>query len=89
MCSACQDSVLGFGMPLTPVELSNFNAWRLTQTRTKDMPALEESPGVRYLVYGKEKTNTGANSGKQGSWDNAKFKAQVSLPPPHASVSNV
>jgi len=84
MCSALQDSVRGFGIPLTPAELESFNAWRRNQDRElgrPERPPLLESPGLRFLVYGKEKTTDKAGkekkTGKQGSWNGDKMCEQI------------
>jgi hypothetical protein len=86
MCSAFTDSIRGFGMPMTATELAKLNDDR-RQKYTPDsdyvlkygMDAVElkHPPGMRFLNYGKETTNKGKKSGKEGSWDNAKFKQQT------------
>jgi hypothetical protein len=53
MVSAFQDCVRGFGFPISEEELTKINSWRAAKyNNTKD--ALTESPGLRYLVYGKD-----------------------------------
>jgi hypothetical protein len=32
---------------------------------------------LEFLVYGKEKTDAGKKTGKEGSWNHTKFKRQV------------
>ena len=75
MVSAFNDSARGFYLPCSTDELTKINEHRAA--RDPDAEPLTESPGVRYLKYGKKTTNTGANSGKEGSWDNEKMVKQT------------
>ena len=75
MCSGFQDSTSGFGMRMTALELAEFNVWR--KARDPAAKDLKHSPGLRFLKYGKETTNKGTKSGKEGSWDYAKLRRQV------------
>ena len=84
MRSALQDSVRGFGMPLTQEELQGFNAWRRDQdlqAGRDERPPLDESPCLRFLVYGKESTTDAKGkekkTGKQGSWNGDKMCKQI------------
>jgi hypothetical protein len=64
MVSAVQDEVRGFGFPMTEEELARVNAFRKDAGR----PELKESPGKRFLKYGKN---------KEGYWDYDMFATQV------------
>ena len=64
MVSAVQDEVRGFGFPMTEEELELVNAFRKDARR----PELKESPGKRFLKYGKN---------KEGYWDYDMFADQV------------
>ena len=64
MVSAMQDEIRGFGFPLTAAELERVNEFRKKRGRA----ALDASPGVRFLNYGK---------GRDGYWDYEHFAKQV------------
>jgi hypothetical protein len=65
MVSAFVDEQRGFGFPMTEEEIEKVNAYREIKYG-KPMP-LEGSPGVRFLVYGKNNEGywTGADMAKQ------------------------
>ena len=75
MVSAFVDSARGFGLPMTDDELAAINASRTA--RDPQAEPLTESPGLRYLKYGKMTTAAGTTSGKEGSWDNEKMVQQT------------
>jgi hypothetical protein len=54
MVSAYTDDVLGFGLPITDAELAEFNVWRKTKYGAGAEDLLR-SPGLRFLVHGKNK----------------------------------
>lgn len=64
MVSAFQDEIRGFGFPLTESELVKINAFRQRVGR----PALKTSPGLRFLVHGKN---------KEGFWGFKEFEEQT------------
>ena len=64
MVSAIQSEHDGFGMPMTEDQLRDYNADRVA----RDLAPITCSPGICYLVYGKN---------KDGYWDWSKFKDQV------------
>ena len=64
MASAFVSEKTGFGLPMSDEELAAYN----THREGRGLPKLEESPGLRYLVYGKN---------KDGYWDWDMFKAQT------------
>ena len=70
MVSAVQDEVRGFGFPMTEVELARVNAFRAQQVDRSedDRKPLQESPGLCFLKYGKN---------KEGYWDYDMFATQV------------
>lgn len=51
MVSAFQDEIRGFGFEMTSEELARVNAFRSVNGR----PALKDTPGTRFLEYGKNK----------------------------------
>ena len=77
MASYFVDSVRGMGLPLTADELKEINTKRQEDDPANPPPILTHSPGARFLKYGKQTTNTGGSSGKEGSWDNAKMVEQL------------
>jgi hypothetical protein len=70
MVSAVQDKVRGFQFPMTEDELRRVNAFRATGAcrSENERTPLTESPGLRFLKYGKN---------KEGYWDYDMFAAQV------------
>lgn len=64
MVSAVQDEWTGFGLNLTPEQLAKVNIQRLID----GLSPFVESPGIRYLEYGKN---------KEGYWDFEEFNEQV------------
>ena len=64
MVYAFQDEQRGFGIPLSVKDLITVNALR----RCKEHPALEKTPGTRFLVRGKN---------KGGFWRYAQFEEQI------------
>ena len=77
MVNALQDEVRGFGLKLTVEELATVNAWRAERCAERVDGAefkeggarwLLESPGIRFLVYGKN---------LDGYWTADMFHAQA------------
>jgi len=64
MVSAFQDEIRGFGLPLSEGELAEVNRRR----RKESLPTLGTTPGLRFLVPGKN---------KEGWWGYEKFEEQV------------
>jgi hypothetical protein len=64
MVSAVQDEWTGFGFNLTAEQLAKINAQRVIDK----LAPFVDSPGIRYLEYGKN---------KEGYWDFEKFNEQV------------
>ena len=59
-----QDEIRGFGFPMTPEELTRVNASEVRAGK----PELKESPGIRFLEYGKN---------REGYWTYDQFVAQL------------
>ena len=64
MVSAFQDEIRGFGFPMSPEELARVNA----SAQRAGKLELKESPGVRFLEYGKN---------KEGYWTYDQFVARL------------
>jgi len=64
MVSAVQDEDRGFGLPMTTAELATVNQYRELHGRDP----LDESPGIQYLRYGKN---------RDGYWDYEQFEHQA------------
>ena len=64
MVSAFQDEIRGFGFPMTDTELARVNLFRASVGR----PALETSPGMRFLNPGKN---------RDGYWTFKEFEEQT------------
>jgi hypothetical protein len=75
MVSGFNDSARGMGLPMSSEELATVNAHRAATDPTSE--PLLESPGFRFLKYGKETTAAGGASGKEGSWNNEKMVQQT------------
>eukprot|EP01043_Picozoa_sp_COSAG02_P043525 COSAG02_NODE_3799_length_6215_cov_11.385710_1_plen_882_part_00 len=75
MVSAFVDSARGFGLPMNEDELAAVNASHTAHDPQAE--PLTESPGLRYLKYGKMTTAAGTASGREGSWDNEKMVQQT------------
>jgi hypothetical protein len=63
MVSGFQDEIRGFGFAMSDTELAAYNQNRLG----RNLPPLDRSPGLRFLLYGKN---------KEGWWDHEMFSAQ-------------
>jgi len=64
MASAFVSEKTGFGLPMSAEELAAYNVHR----GSRQLQKLDESPGVGYITYGKN---------KEGYWDWEMFKTQV------------
>lgn len=64
MVSAVQDEHRGFGLKMTEEELAEVNDYRRRQGRAP----LDESPGIQFLLYGKN---------RDGYWDYEQFEHQA------------